>query len=222
MTTQVRASMAVWAICGLFFVPAAWADFGTHQLDGNASALPGFTGHEDFLATGIGGKILNIRVDYAVFAPGAFTGTSTPLPPSPALNPSDYVYGYQIFNLGTANGGTGNTELSELTVATTAPVASLGYDAGFDPSPSDVSPSFGSILPEGFLYGFIPMGLLPDQFSTVLVMGSPYAPTYMSATIQDGGTTSSGRLPSPVPEPASAAAMLAGLAVLLKQRRTHA
>ncbi|GMU23921.1 MAG: hypothetical protein AMXMBFR13_39980 [Phycisphaerae bacterium] len=218
---------ASFVLCLAFCTVTAQADFSTHPLDGHASAISGFTGHTDFLGIGVA-HTLNIRVDYAVFAPGVFSGLGgsfTPFGAMPALDPSHYVYAYQIYNNGPLNAqvNSGNAELSQLGIDfQDNSVASLGYDPGFDASGSDVSATFAAILSDSFLYKFLTPRLAPDSFSVVLLMSSGIGPGFQPASVLNGGTSAAGVLPSPIPAPSAVLLGVLGIAAVTIRKRLPA
>jgi hypothetical protein len=206
---------------------SAQANFVTHPLIGHAGA--GISGTSPFIGAAANGGTIDVNVDYAVFAPGAFTangGAFTPFGGFGPLSPTDYVYAYQIYNNGPAHQGTGNVEISSLNIVfgPFGSVSSLGNDPGFDPDPNDINATLAFNFSPTASYLFIaPNSLGVDEFSTVLLLSSPLAPALQNASyVIDGGTTVTGVLPAPVPEPGTLVLALVTAGLMLKRRRPAA
>lgn len=206
---------------------SARADFVTHPLLTGPGTMSGFTGQEHFYSTGIAANIpnaiLDITIDFAVFAPGQYTGTFNALPGFIAPTGSNYIYAYQVHNNGPLH-GSGNRVFSKLGLSTTgATVTSVGRDLNYDPSTLDVSPTLAAVAGGGVTYIFITPNIAPDKFSMILLLASPHAPAFGRATVLDSGLSDDGQLPtpSPVAVPAPGAALLGalGLAMLRSVRQ---
>jgi len=179
-----------------------------------------------FAASNVIGN-LAINVDYAVYAPGAFS-TSTALGnPTDPSNGSQYVYAYQLWN----NAG-GSLALSAFSVGFADAKDSDGATEGSNKLPANIGyyniPSDTGVPPSG--QAFVPPsgiagsadwtyspGLQVGSHSNVLIYTSPYPPETDTATVQ-GGITDTQRLPSPVPEPATGLLLGAAVAFLLAVR----
>lgn len=149
-------------------------------------------------------------VDYAVYAPGAYSGLLT-------LPTDEYVYAYQLFNssnsdvsmdsltIGLSPGITASNAFSDPSIGTTGGAMSAG--AGFTMSQS-------------VMYMFF-QPVTAGSKSTALVFTSEYGPQMGGAVVSggiSGGTVIS--LPTPsVPEPATIALLGFGAAALLRRKR---
>jgi hypothetical protein len=207
MCTQVlRRSMLltvlITALCG-----------GVAQADFSGAAL---TGSQFFSGVASDGRALDVRVDYGVYDPGDFAGTFARwYSPDYVVPSTDYIYAYQIFNIGQSNN---STVLSQLSINATGTVSAIGYLSGS----AGLGATIGAIGTGGssMQYYFLGAGLLPGAHSNVLLAASPEPPAFLSASIYDHGASDAKTLPSPAPVPAPGAAglVLVGLGLLTKRR----
>ena len=178
---------------------------------GDATALPGFFGSRSYNYAE-DGYTLMAEVDFAVYAPLVYPGSD---PSSGA----DYVYAYQIFNSAASTVGIGwfSVGLESGVIARNqgedTSLGAPGQSGGQSPLMSRVGSTSVSWLfdPE------VPVG----GHSMTLIFTSPYRPMWKSGALADGGlpTPGSGPLPSPMPEPATMAFLLAGGGLTLLRRR---
>lgn len=215
--------LAAVAAVGMFSSMAS-ASWGNRVL---LNAMPGlfqpgtWQGQTQFFSTN-GVRSLDITVDYAVFAPGQFPGNYTPfagflMPPA-----NDYLYAYQVYNTGVANGGLSTTQFSQLGIDTLGPVSSLGKDqSGVGPTgdAGGINTNFAFLSQQGASYLFLVPSIQVDEYSIVLLYSSPIGPSFSNATVYDSGLSATGNLPTPIPAPASAALALAGLGAVARRRR---
>jgi MYXO-CTERM domain-containing protein len=179
------------------------------------TALPGFHGTVSF-----NDGVLNVNVDYAVYAPGAY-GVGDP------SGGTRFVYAYQGFNVSTTR------PFSNISVGLQN--AALAFDGGFDPGrplTGGVIPLFqdsqaGSGFPSSsFRSIFQNAGpftkVNPGQYSQVLLFTSTAPPQFYSSSVIDEGQQVQHELPSPIPAPASLALCVLGGATFLRRRRTGA
>jgi hypothetical protein len=167
-----------------------------------------------------GGGLVDVEVDYAVYAPGKFNASAVsgavghPVDPS---NGNQYVYAYQLWNVGGIQTISGlSVGLAELgnpgTVFVDKQVANIGSISIPVDSPADVTPSsmaFNGTPAGSAVWHYSPGGLLVDNNSSVLIYTSPFPPHTDLASIL-GGLGAGGRLPSPVPEPATGLLLVFG------------
>ncbi len=209
------------AVLGALVVASpALADFANRVVANAPNAIAGFQGSENFSGAVVGGQ-LDVDVDYAVFAPGDFAGTFNEFPGLPAFDPNDYVYAYQVYNIGAANGGTSTTAVSQMAINLSSGglIGSLGEDPDFDPSPNDVPATAAFDFGDSALYLYLNGGLPIDNFGVVLLLSSPFGPAFVDANVVDGGGNINGFLPGPIPEPTSLLLLVAGLGVASLRRR---
>jgi PEP-CTERM motif len=161
-------------------------------LDGNGSAISGWTGSSSF----DNGSGLVGYVDYAVFTKSTFeslfgTDDFTPV--------DDVVYTYQVYS-------TGTDSLSAKIVGNTAESNSIGWFdnvVGGDRIPTAYFYDTGSPV-----WSFIGNAVQPGESSVGLVFTSPFLPTTGGGFVIDGGgLTPVMGIPVPgsvqIPEPAS-------------------
>jgi hypothetical protein len=178
-------------------------------------ALPGFHGTVSF-----NDGVLNVDVDYAVYAPGAY-GAGDP------SGGTRFVYAYQGFNLSTTRPFRG------ITVGLQN--AAFAFDGGYDPGhplTGGVIPLFtdsqaGSGFPaSSFRAIFQNAGpftkVNPGQYSQVLLFTSTQPPQFYSSSVIDEGQQVQHNLPSPIPAPASLVFCVLGGATFLRRRRAGA
>ena len=178
-------------------------------------------GQTQFFSTN-GVRSLDITVDYAVFSPGQFPGNYTPFAGFAAPPANDFVYAYQVYNTGVANGGMSTTQFSQLGIDTLGPISSIGKDqSGVGPTgdAGGINTNFAFLSQQGASYLFLIPSIQVDQYSIVLLYSSPIGPSFSNATVYDSGLSASGNLPTPVPAPASAALALLGLGAAARRRR---
>ena len=178
---------------------------------GGVDAMPGFFGTVYYDCT-VAGDTLTAQVDYAVYDRGDY----------PGLDPSggaDYAYVYQIFNDAASTVG---VEWFSVGLESGAIARNPGEDTSPDaPGQSGgQSPLMARVGSTSVSWLFDP-GVPVGGHSTTLIFTSPYRPTWKSGALADGGlpTPGSGLLPSPIPEPATAALLLVGVAAPLIARR---
>jgi len=178
-------------------------------------ALPGFHGTIAF-----NDGVLNVNVDYAVYAPGAY-GVGDP------SGGTRFVYAYQGFNASTTR------PFSNISVGLAD--TSVVFNGGFDPGHAltgGVVPLFtdsqaGSGFPSSsFRSIFQNAGTFtkvnPGQYSEVVLFTSTAPPQFYSSSVIDEGQQVQHALPSPIPAPASLALCVLGGASFLRRRRAGA
>lgn len=229
MTRRHTRAAALSAVLGFSLVvlanaSTARADFITHPLVGASGAL--LSGSQNFLANS-NGLTLNVTIDYAVWSPSMYAnpgnfqafGNS----PNPTLSGSDYVYAYQIYNNGVLSGVPNPSSPTEdfhiMSVDFFGTITAIGEDFAFDSSTNDIGGTLSVLNNNGASYWFVLPPISPDQFSAVMILGSPDAPAFANASIKDGGLSTGGMLPTPVPVPSAALLGLVGLSLICWARR---
>jgi len=178
------------------------------------NAIPAWRGTQQFYATS-GVKKLQVDVEYAVYAPGNYSGTDL-------TGVTAFVYAYQIFN-----NLLGNAPVSSFSVGLdpTANPANIGSDAGSGTlgGTAPTASAFSGSPPTSSAWYFFLNTIDPppaNEYSTVLLFTSPYGPQWAPATVMNGGLGNTRDLPSPTPEPATLALMaLGGVGLLARRRR---
>jgi hypothetical protein len=162
-------------------------------------AMPGWA---DTMYFGSGD--LTTEVDYAVFAPGDFTGIDSS---------AGYVYAYQVFNT-SVSGAISMFELGLLNSDVVAMAGSVGtYGGGQVPSIMAID-SFADVY-----RAFFSPSLPENDYSEVLLLTSLNGPTRtLASVINSGLSDSSDDAPSPIPEPASLGLMSLGAIALLRRK----
>lgn len=184
----------------------AWAV----PLSADLAALPAWQGTVTFMATDAS-TTLNVGADFAVYAPGAYG------PGDPSLGAA-YVYAYEVFNLINPL----SVEVSSFTVGIDpmAQVSNVGFDlGGRGVAGTDVPPTFWGVTGSSVVWSFLGQTVVFGQDSATLLFTSPLPPQVSSASVQDGGLSDHQSVPSPLPEPASVAFILAGTGVVVFFRR---
>ncbi len=176
-------------------------------------------GQTNFFSTN-GVRSLDVTVDFAVFAPGQFPGNYTPFAGFAAPPANDFVYAYQVYNTGVANGGLSTTQFSQLGINSLGPISSLGKDqSGVGPTGDvgAINTNFAFLSAQGASYLFLVPSIQVDQYSVVLLFSSPIGPTFSQASVYDSGLSANGNLPMPIPAPGTLA--LLGLGAVVARRR---
>ena len=177
-------------------------------LDGNASALPGFTGTAAYDNTGG----LNGTIDYAVFTTADFVSVFGS-PAGITLTPGYAVYAYQVLNAGT-------DFVSQEIVAT--PNNSAVDIGSFENLAGEIAPDGAFLSPTTARWTFGNPSIQGGEDSYILVFSSPNLPTFGGSITVNGGGTAFTNVPTPsnipLPEPATAALLgLGGLAMLRRR-----
>jgi hypothetical protein len=204
-----KLTIRVGAMSAFTILAAAYAG----PLATDTTAMAGWHGSTTF-ANGL----LNVVVDYAVYAPGAYGAGD------PSFG-SRFVYAYQGFNLSSTR------PFSNISVGFQDP--SVVFDGGLDATRGQlggVSPFFqdsrsgSGFSSSSFRSIFQAVGgpytkVLPGQWSKVLLYTSAVGPQFYSSSVIDDGTQVQLVLPSPVPAPAPLACVaVAGLMATRRRR----
>ena len=191
------------ALCG-----AAWS--ATLMTD--PAAMAGFQGSKIYQATE-GGRVLEVRVEYAVYAPGNYPGND----PS---NGTGYVYAYQIFNdIEAQSSGVSSFTVEIPEFGDPARPTVIGYDANYmDAGGTGVVPTLFAVTSDSAAWTFLLDTIDATEHSKVLFFASPVGPDWGTGSVQDGGMSDFEMVPTPVPEPGVVAVLLAGLGMALRRR----
>lgn len=206
--------------CGLVLCSTALAELAIQDL---GDALPGYVGtrlfRAEYEATGTN---LDVDVDFAVFAPGDFTGGSQSTPGTffgyGAVNTGQYVYAYQLHNLESSTVALSNMTLD---LVEGSNVTGIGWNS----HRGDINATFPDLSTDDYVgFWFIAPQLMVKDDSYFLLFSSPNPPTLAFASILDGGiaTEVDGGLPvptQPVPAPGALALGILGLTGLRRLRR---
>ncbi len=220
----------VWVIAVWLLVTGGVATAGILETDPNA--LGEYRGMVHLEGAFLGGRVVSVDLEFAVYAPDD-EGSLFDATFGSGADPSggtEFVYAYQVFNL-----SQGSSPVTALTIGLDGdepfdlgpPLGRISFLAGtgdVGPSASYMAPSDGSAPPTSARWAFMNAPYLPTgQASEVLFFTSPGAPELDSATIT-GAWTASGLAPSPsnqipVPEPATLAFLgLSALAMLGRRK----
>lgn len=148
-------------------------------------------------------------VEYAVYAPGQYSGTT--------LFPStDYVYAYRVFD---DLASTVTIDFFSVGLVANAIVGNLTYEA----SAGDIIPGFQAILSETVINLFMGSAgpITSGKQSAILLFSSPMQPTMGFGAVsggQSGGEIIS--LAAPIPEPATLTLLTLGGLFAVRSRRS--
>ncbi|HBG78047.1 MAG TPA: hypothetical protein DDW84_04250 [Phycisphaerales bacterium] len=179
-------------------------------LQSDPAAMAGFKGLTTFNYSD-GTSVLNVDVEYAVFAPGNYPVGST------GLSSSNYIYAYQVFNkLPATNAG---VDFFSVGIPVGGNMNGIGTDATYG-TLGGVNPT-DQMFPRSASYIFVPSQLLPGQHSTVLLFSSKYQPIMRFGSVTGDGLSDNGILPtSSIPEPATMALLIPAILALRNRRNS--
>jgi hypothetical protein len=174
-------------------------------------------GYVDFYSPGSHGIHLEVRVDYAIFAPGTYSDAGldfTPYSSYSSLSDTDYVYAYQLHN---------QPYSEDVWNGFYMPRFSESYNFGYSdpklgPFTGDVNPylfSGGTVIWFNFFSG----GLLSNKSSYVFLIASPYYPDIFPVSVINHSLSDQQDMPVPgappvVPIPGAMALAAMGLGTI--------
>jgi hypothetical protein len=169
------------------------------------AAMPSYQGSVHF-STGLA---LNGFVDYAVYAPGDYSG-------SISFNDDLYVYAYQV-----SNGASSTVGIDYFSVGLSpdVQVPNVAYDPAMSYAISEgINPTMHFKLPESVIYLYLTDNIGAGERSMTLLFTSNDGPAmsygYVSGGVTGGENVS---LPSPVPEPATFGLLIGGAFMTLRR-----
>ncbi len=215
--------MTCWAVIVSFCFGTASA--GT-VLPGDPAAMAGWTGTQTFGVT-MFTFVLDAEVDYAVYAPGAFSTSAALGFPADPSGGEHFVYAYQVANTG------GNVALSALSVGflDLAPEGdgiddlelptNIGFVNGFASPDVDPVLNFSPdnnplTIKESAFYQFSLASL--NDTTDILIYTSPFGPEWDRGSMTGGPLVNFQQLPSPVPEPGTFVLGVLGMVLLITLR----
>jgi hypothetical protein len=204
-------SRAVWvgSVMAVVLMVAAAAEAGLLRDDPNA--MSEWRGSRRF-ATSDSAYTMAVDVDFAVYAPGGFGGSSDP------SGGTEYLYAYEILN--TINSD--SVSISSFTVGLEAlsQAGNIGIDGGPPGIPDGVTPTAQGITGSSAVWSFLLDQIDYGEDSMTLIYTSPFAPQWMTGSVHDGGLSDEQSMPSPMPEPATIALLvLGGVGGVFSRRR---
>ena len=184
---NIKSKIILLFICASVFAVCAKA-----SLYNDPAAMTGFTNRTSLNIAALG-SILNVDVEYAVYAPGSYRGDDI-------TSGNEYIYAYQFFNNARANVTVDFFSVGIISGSSINYVYTdedYGVPGGADPLAFNFPQSAG--------YVFIGNSPNPGQWSDVLLFSSIHSPTMGFGTVSGGGLGGMGSLPTPsaLPEPAT-------------------
>ena len=187
------------------------------------AAIPAAQGSAVFSGANVGlTHTIHATVEYAVYAPGTFSGSTALGLPADISGGTQYIYAYEIFNDGTdANVTLLSVSLFAGAVADNATLITHlpgTPEGGVVPNNSSFNPA--AIAPKtGARWTFTSPNLATGSHSDILIFASPYQPQWKNSSIQGGFVTAaSAILPSPIPEPGTFVLSAMAVACLVAAR----
>ncbi len=173
----------------------------TPSLAGTLASASSYLGSWNGSTNFTDGANLNGSVEWAVFAPGTFPAGFLGYTP----NPSNLVYTYQIFEVGSA-------PLSLLNVGMGGPASNIGTFTGGGVTGQA---ALTTTLISGSLASWTFSGIIGPATSVGLAYESPNVPVNNIGVVQDGGNPAGvifipGPSLTPIPEPATLTLALVG------------
>ena len=180
------------------------------------AAMPGWSGRESFGGPPVpwppgDGDRLNGFVDYAVYAPGDYSGSIT-------FSDNLFVYAFQVTNLDSSTIG---IDYFSVGLLPAVQVPNVAYDPVMSYAiPGGSNPTMHFKLPESVIYLYLTDNIGAGERSMTLLFTSNLGPAmsygYVSGGVMGGENIP---LPSPVPEPATFGLLIGGALITLGRRR---
>ncbi|MGD9722311.1 MAG: PEP-CTERM sorting domain-containing protein [Pirellulales bacterium] len=198
------------------------------------AAIPAAQGSQVFVGKNlVATHDIHAIVDYAVYAPGAFSTSAALGFPADFSGGTEYIYAYEVYNTGfDANDATNITSLTVgLFPGGVSDFAVLVGDLPFTPELGGVpvsgtfNPPAGGMPKSNVRWSFastptpvIGFGLHSD----ILIFASPLPPQWKTSSVAGTfATAASALLPTPVPEPATVVLVATAAVSLLVGRRVR-
>jgi|GEM_PF-3218819 len=171
--------------------------------------------------TGVGGRVIDVDIDYIVEDLATYPGGQLP-----GGSNGSYVYEYTLHNLGTSNV---KIDLFSVAAELNASIMNIGT-YGSPPAVNalteitDLTPGVNQSAKFSFVkfdqLGLTPLGI--DQYSYKLIFTSDYYPGMGYAFVSGGSIGGEiANIPVPVPEPVSAVLLAIGGLAFFRKRLTY-
>ena len=188
-------------------------------LASDPNGMPGWQGTKSFDTANLYGvNYYAADIDYCVYDPGQFVESFFDV----TVDPSLYVYAYQVTSVTDGTFGAGTGYVTRFSVGLTggdAQACGLGYVplSGAFPSSIAFAPAVAPFNTVGWNYA---PGIYAGSTSAVMFYCSPFGPEWDNASITGAyGLGDSQLMPSPTPEPATLVVLAAGSALLFRRKR---
>jgi hypothetical protein len=176
--------------------------------DASLMGIPAYSGTTTFNLSQ-GTSNLNVDVEYAVFAPGQYTGNDI-------SGGSKYIYAYQIFSKSPASNVA--VDFFSVGIPIGGSISAVGTDSTYGTLGGVTPLAFN--FPQSAGYMFIYSALNPGQHSAVLLFSSVHSPTMGFGTVSGGGLSGMGALPTIlVPEPLTITLLIPAIMALRNKRK---
>ena len=196
-------------ICAILAVILVMGQSGFASLNNDPAAIHAYQGSSPFSTSGV----LNGHVDYAVYAPGTYDGTTS-------FNNNLYVYAYQVFS---DQSSTVSIDYFSVGLGPGVSVPTATYDsaAAFAVAGGNI-PGLSLVMPQQVIYLFQFDSISANEHSSTLLFASDVAPGTAKGVVSagfEGGTFMTLSTPAVTPEPATFGLLIGGALMAIRRRR---